>query len=166
MATDPNLWTATPTGDRHRGQSPLPTGPLRPRKASGMIHPTADIHTTARIGVDTRVWQWTQIGARASIGANCIVGSQIYIDRDVVVGDRVKIQTGAQLYHGAVVENGVFIGPLACITNDKHPRAVTPDGRLMTDADWRSGSVRVRAGASLGAGAIVLADVTIGRFAM
>lgn len=131
-----------------------------------MIHPTAEISPAAVIGANTSVWHRSQIGAGARIGDDCIIGSNVYIDRGVVVGSRVKIQTGAQLYRGTTVEDGVFIGPLACLTNDKHPRAITADGRLKTDADWETGTIHVCAGASLGAGAIVLTNITVGRFAM
>ena len=131
-----------------------------------MIHPSADVSSGAMIGRGTRIWHRTQICSGARIGDDCVVGSGVYIDRDVSVGSRVKIQTGAQLYHGAVVEDGVFIGPLVCLTNDKHPRAITPDGRPQTDADWEVGRTYVCYGASLGAGSILLAGVTVGRFAM
>ena len=131
-----------------------------------MIHPSANISPTAIVGANTRVWHRTQIGADARIGDDCIIGSQVYIDRGVTIGSRVKVQTGAQVYHGVVVEDGVFIGPLVCLTNDKHPRAISPDGRLKTDADWEVGRTLVRYGASLGAGAILLAGVTVGKFAM
>ena len=131
-----------------------------------MIHPTADVSASAEIGSGTKVWHRAQICAGASVGDECIIGSGVYIDRDVIVGNRVKIQTGAQLYHGSEVEDGVFIGPLACLSNDRHPRAITTDGRLQSDADWELGRIRVRFGASLGAGAIVLPGVVVGRFAM
>jgi UDP-2-acetamido-3-amino-2,3-dideoxy-glucuronate N-acetyltransferase len=131
-----------------------------------VFHPSADIHPTATIGADTRVWHHAQVGAEARLGAACIVGSNVYIDRGVVIGSRVKIQTGAQLYRGTTIEDGVFVGPLVCVTNDTYPRAITPDGRLKTDADWQMGSTVIRAGAALGAGAIILAGITIGRFAM
>jgi acetyltransferase-like isoleucine patch superfamily enzyme len=131
-----------------------------------MIHPSATISPNAVIGHNTKVWHWTQVGDGAQIGDDCIIGSAVYIDRDVIVGNRVKIQTAAQLYRGAIVEDGVFIGPSVCLTNDKYPRAIAPDGRLKTDADWVLGRTLVRYGASLGAGSIVLADVEIGRFAL
>jgi serine acetyltransferase len=124
------------------------------------------VSPTARIGAGTRVWHWTQIGDDARVGDDCIVGSGVYLDRAVVVGNKVKIQTGAQLYHGAVVEDGVFVGPRACVTNDRVPRAIRPDGELKTDRDWVLGHTLIRYGASLGAGAIVLANVTVGRFAL
>ena len=118
------------------------------------------------IGLRTRVWHWTQIGDGAQIGDDCIVGSAVYVDRGVTIGNKVKIQTGAQLYRGAVVEDGVFIGPQACLTNDRYPRAVTPDGELKSDADWDQGRTLVRYGASIGAGAVVLTNVTVGTFAV
>jgi serine acetyltransferase len=37
---------------------------------------------------------------------------------------------------------------------------------LKADADWEVGRIVVKYGASVGAGAVVLSDVTIGRFAM
>ena len=131
-----------------------------------MIHPTAEVSPKAVIGSNTKVWHRAQICDGARVGHDCIVGSGVYVDREVVVGNRVKIQTAAQLYRGAVVEDGVFVGPSVCLTNDKYPRAITPDGRLKSDADWVLGRARVCYGASLGAGSIVLADVTVGRFAM
>ncbi|HEX2923420.1 MAG TPA: acyltransferase [Chloroflexota bacterium] len=130
------------------------------------IHPTASVSGMAVIGFRTRVWHGTQICDGATVGEDCIIGSGVYIDRGVVIGNRVKVQTGAQLYRGAVVEDGVFIGPLVCLANDKHPRAITSDGRLQTDVDWLQGEVHLRYGASLGAGTIVLPGVTVGRYAM
>ena len=46
------------------------------------------------------------------------------------------------------------------------PRAITADGALKTDADWQVSTTPVRYGASIGAGAVVLPDLIIGRFAL
>jgi acetyltransferase-like isoleucine patch superfamily enzyme len=100
------------------------------------------------------------------VGAGCIVGKGVYIGPGVVVGDRVKIQNRASLYSGLTVEDGVFIGPHAVFTNDRYPRAVTPEGRLLTEADWEPEPTLVREGASIGAGAIIRCGVTIGRWAL
>ncbi len=112
------------------------------------------------------MWGHTHIREGAVVGANCIVGESVYIDADVKIGDRVKIQNAALIYHGATLEDGVFIGPRACLTNDRLPRAINPDGSLKSASDWTVGKTLVRYGASIGAGAIVLPEVTIGRFAM
>jgi acetyltransferase-like isoleucine patch superfamily enzyme len=130
------------------------------------IHPTAEVSPAARIGPGTAVWHHSHVREGAIVGADCILGKDVYIDYDVTIGSRVKIQNGAYIYHGATLEDGVFIGPRACLTNDRLPRAITPDGRLKGLNDWTVGPTRVCYGASVGTGAIVLPGVTIGRFAM
>lgn len=131
-----------------------------------MIHPTAEVSSAAKIGEGTRIWHQAQVREGAVIGCNCIVGKGVYVDFDVVIGDNVKIQNGAQIYHGATLEDGVFIGPLTCLANDRFPRAIMPDGRLKGADDWEVGRIVVHYGASIGAGAIVLPGVVVGRFAM
>ena len=135
-------------------------------RANVVIHSTADVSDQATIGEGTRIWHQAQVRERARIGSACIIGKGVYVDFDVVIGDRVKVQNGAFIYHGATIEDGVFIGPGAILTNDRTPRAITPDGQLKSDADWTVGRTRIQHGASVGAGAIILPGVTVGRFAM
>ena len=130
------------------------------------VHPTAELSPKASIGNGTRIWHQAQVREGARIGADCILGKGVYVDFAVVIGNMVKIQNYASVFHGAMIEDGVFVGPYACLTNDKRPRAITPDGVLKRDEDWEQGFIRIRYGASIGAGAIILPDVTIGRFAM
>ncbi len=70
------------------------------------------------------------------------------------------------LFHGVTVEDGVFIGPHVCFTNDRLPRAINADGSLKTDDDWEVSPILVRHGAALGANSTILPGVTIGRWAM
>lgn len=134
--------------------------------SSVRIHPTADVSAEATIGPGTSIWNQAQVRERARIGSDCVIGKNAYIDFEVVVGDRVKIQNNASLYHGVTVEDGVFIGPHVCLTNDRLPRAVNPDGSLKTDADWEVGPIRIRTGAALGAASTILPGVTVGRWAL
>ena len=85
--------------------------------------------------------------------------------RAVVIGDRVKIQNLALVYHGVTVEDGVFIGPGAILTNDRYPRAITSGGDLARADDWQVSPITLRYGCSIGAGAVVVAGVQVGRFA-
>jgi UDP-2-acetamido-3-amino-2,3-dideoxy-glucuronate N-acetyltransferase len=131
-----------------------------------VIHPTADVSPDARVGRGTKIWNEAQIRERAVVGEECILGKGVYVDRDVVVGDRVKIGNRASLYKGLEVEDGVFIGPHVCFTNDKLPRAVNPSGQLISESEFDLVPTSVRSGASIGAGSVVVAGVTIGRWAM
>ena len=78
----------------------------------------------------------------------------------------VKIQNNCSIYHGSEIEDGVFIGPHVCLTNDKAPRAITGDGALKEDKDWKVDKTLVKKGASIGAGSVLLPGIMIGEFAM
>lgn len=131
-----------------------------------MIDPAADVSPDAVIGHGTRVWARAHIREGAILGASCIVGEGVYIDTGVQIGSNVKIQNGALLYRRLHLEDGVFIGPQACFTNDARPRSVTPEGRLKGNQDWLPGETWVGQGASVGAAAVVLPGLRIGRWAM
>ena len=130
------------------------------------IHPTAEVAPSAEIGHGTRIWNQAQVRERARIGAGCVIGKNVYVDVGVTIGDRVKVQNNASLYRGLTIEDGVFIGPGVSFTNDRLPRAVNVDGSAKADADWELTPTVVRAGASLGAAAVVLPGRNIGRWAM
>jgi UDP-2-acetamido-3-amino-2,3-dideoxy-glucuronate N-acetyltransferase len=133
--------------------------------ASARVHPTADIERDVSIGPGTTIWNRAQVRRGARIGAECIVGRDAFIDVGVVIGDRVKIQNAAIICHGVTVEDGVFIGPNAIFTNDRFPRSLTASGALAQNHDWVVSPIRLRTGASIGAGAVVVAGHDVGRFA-
>lgn len=81
------------------------------------------------------------------------------------MGDNCKVQNYALVYEPADLEAGVFIGPAVVLTNDTFPRAVSPDGSLKSAHDWEPVGVTIREGASIGARAVCVAPVTIGRWA-
>jgi acetyltransferase-like isoleucine patch superfamily enzyme len=130
------------------------------------IHPSADVSPGATIGAGTKIWHGAQVREGAEIGEQCILGKNVYVDFDVQIGRRCKIQNNVSVFHGTVVEDGVFIGPHVCITNDKLPRAITPQGDLKGADDWAVSPVLLRYGCSIGAGSILLPGVTVGRFAL
>jgi UDP-2-acetamido-3-amino-2,3-dideoxy-glucuronate N-acetyltransferase len=130
------------------------------------VHPLADISQDAEIGEGSMIWRNAQIREQAHLGKYCIVGQNAYIDFAVGIGDNVKIQNNASLYHGVELEDGVFVGPHVIFTNDRIPRAINPDGSLKAANDWEVGCIRVCYGAAIGAGAVIVTGVTIGRWAM
>jgi acetyltransferase-like isoleucine patch superfamily enzyme len=131
-----------------------------------LIDPTAEVSPRARLGDGCRVWRGTHIREGAELGAGCIIGANVYIGADVRLGRYCKVQNQALLYEGLTLEDGVFVGPRVCFTNDLLPRAVNPDLSLKTAADWDVGQTLVREGASVGAGSVVVTGVTIGRWAL
>jgi acetyltransferase-like isoleucine patch superfamily enzyme len=129
------------------------------------IHPTADLESDVTVGPRTSIWHRAQVRTGASIGAECVIGRDAFIDEGVTLGSRVKIQNLALVYHGVTVEDGVFIGPNAILTNDRYPRAITATGELARADDWTVSPITLRHGCSIGAGAVVVAGTDVGRFA-
>jgi UDP-2-acetamido-3-amino-2,3-dideoxy-glucuronate N-acetyltransferase len=125
-----------------------------------------NIHKRAIIGSGTKIWENSQIREDSVIGENCNLGKNVYIGPGVKIGDQVKIQNNALIYKPAVIEDAVFIGPGVIFTNDLHPRAVNEDGSTKNESDWTKQAVVVRSASSIGAGAICVAPVTIGNWAM
>jgi UDP-2-acetamido-3-amino-2,3-dideoxy-glucuronate N-acetyltransferase len=132
---------------------------------SARIHASADVEPDVSVGPRTSIWHRAQVRTGARIGAECIVGRDAFIDVGVEIGDRVKIQNAALVYYGVIVEDGVFIGPNAILTNDRFPRSITATGELARTEDWVVSPIRLRTGASIGAGAVVIAGTDVGRFA-
>ena len=126
---------------------------------------TADVDPRAKVGPGASIWHLAQVREHAEVGQNVVVGRGAYIGSGVLVGDNSKIQNYALVYEPAVLEAGVFVGPAAVLTNDTYPRAVNPDGSLKSAADWEPTGVTVRAGAAIGARAVCIAPVEIGRWA-
>lgn len=129
------------------------------------IAASADVSVDAVLGQGTKVWHLAQVREGATLGSNCIVGRGAYIGPGVRVGGNTKIQNYALVYEPAVLGEGVFIGPAVVLTNDTYPRAVTPEGTPKTANDWTPVGVTINQGASIGARAVCIAPLTIGRWA-
>jgi acetyltransferase-like isoleucine patch superfamily enzyme len=127
---------------------------------------SADVAESATIGDGSAIWHLAQVRENAVLGANCIVGRGAYIGTGVRMGDNCKVQNYALVYEPAELGPGVFVGPAVVFTNDHFPRAVSPDGTIKTGDDWEAVGVRCLEGASIGARAVCVAPVTIGRWAM
>ncbi len=123
-----------------------------------IIHPTATVDPRAEIGSGSRIWINVQIRENAKIGSGCILSKDVYIDHAVTIGNACKIQNSVSVYNGVTIGDEVFVGPNACFTNDKVPRANNPD--------WSVTPTLVKSGASIGANATIVCGITIGEYAM
>ena len=110
----------------------------------------------AEVGDDTIVRDFVNLYG-CKIGKGCKIAAFAEIQRGVTIGDRCKVEAFAFIPTGVTIEDEVFIGPHACFTNDKRPRAV---------GDWEVTPTLVKKGASIGANATIVCGVTIGEGAM
>ena len=122
------------------------------------IHETASVSAHAKIGRGTKIWINSQVREKSEIGENCIISKDTYIDIQVKVGNNCKIQNSVSIYQGVTIEDDVFIGPNACFTNDKVPRAF--------DQEWEITPTLIKNCSSIGANATILCGITVGEYAM
>ena len=109
-----------------------------------------------QIGEDTIVRDYVNLYG-CKIGRACKIAAYVEIQRGVTIGDRCKVEAFAFIPSGVTIEDEVFIGPHACFTNDRVPKAV---------GDWEVTQTHVKKGASIGANATIICGVTIGEDAL
>ena len=129
------------------------------------MNPYVCISEDVKLGKDVKLSKFINLYG-CEIGDETKIGAFVEIRKGVVIGKRCKIQAFAFIPEGVTVEDGVFIGPHACFTNDLFPRAVNDDGSLQSATDWVTTPTLVKAGASIGANATILCGITIGRSAV
>lgn len=83
-----------------------------------MIDPaTTLIEPTVTLASDAVLWPNTQITGRAAVGGGTVIGPNAFI-RDSVIGENCKIVSS--VVEGAIIENGVEVGPFAHLRRGAH----------------------------------------------
>ena len=132
------------------------------------IHPTAIIEANVQIGAGTSIWDHVHIRHSTRIGEQCIIGEKTYVAYGVQIGNRVKLNAFVYICNGVTIEDGVMVSAGTIFTNDRFPRATTPDLKQLrpSEPDEHTLPTLVREGATIGAGCTIGSDLVIGRFAM
>ena len=132
------------------------------------VHPTAIIEPGVSIGRNTSIWDNVHVRHSTTIGSNCIIGEKSYIAYGVAIKDFVKINAFVYVCTGVTIERGVMIAAGVVFTNERFPRATTPQLDRLQSSDPNESTLHtlVREGATIGARATIGPGLTIGRFAM
>lgn len=106
------------------------------------------------VAAETRIYhpEKSVIGD-VSIGDGSTIHAPVWIGNGVVIGPGTRVQAFAFIPTGVEIGRDCFIGPHVCFTNDKYP----PSDR----SEWLP--TFVDDGVSIGAGAIILPGVRLGR---
>jgi len=100
------------------------------------------------------------------IGDETKIGAFVEIQKNAKVGRRCKISSHTFICEGVEIQDNVFVGHGVMFINDLYPRATTAGGELQTEADWKVERTVVKQGVSIGSGATILSNVTIGEYSI
>jgi acetyltransferase-like isoleucine patch superfamily enzyme len=123
------------------------------------------IAADVKLGANVRLSKFINLYGCA-IGDETKIGAFVEIQKNAIVGRRCKISSHTFICEGVTIEDNVFIGHGVTFVNDSYPRATAADGSLQTEADWRVQSTVIRRGASIGSGATILSNISIGENAI
>ena len=112
-----------------------------------------------RTGAAPTIHPPSVVAEGASLGSDVVVGGFCFIARGASVGAGTRIQSHTSVWAGVELGEDVFVGPGAMFTNVRHPRAAFPRAP-------RWDRTVVEDGASIGAGAVLVAPLRVGRCAM
>ncbi|MBN1981928.1 MAG: N-acetyltransferase [Chitinivibrionales bacterium] len=101
-----------------------------------------------------------------TIGDGTKIGAFVEIQKNAIIGKNCKVSSHSFLCEGVVLEDNVFIGHGVMFINDRFPRATNPDGSMQTEKDWKVEPTIIKKGASIGSGATILCNITIGEGAI
>jgi acetyltransferase-like isoleucine patch superfamily enzyme len=128
------------------------------RRPGVMISPRALVDQSVVIGKGSAVWDGAKIMGGSVLGEYVSIGGYTEIGRSVAIGESTRIGYGCFLPNRTQVGDRVFIAPRAVLCDDKHPRVNHPG--------YRAEPPVIEADASIGAGAVILPGVRIGRGAV
>jgi acetyltransferase-like isoleucine patch superfamily enzyme len=123
------------------------------------------IAADVKLGANVRLSKFINLYGCA-IGDETKIGAFVEIQKNVRVGKRCKISSHTFICEGVTIEDNVFIGHGVVFVNDTYPRATASGARLQTEEDWKVELTVIKRGASIGSGATILANISIGEDAI
>ena len=130
-------------------------------QANGYLCISPDV----KVGHDVKFSQFINLYG-CEVGDETKIGAFVEIQKNAKVGRRCKISSHTFICEGVTIEDEVFVGHNVTFVNDSFPRATSRTGVLQTEQDWKVEVTLVKKGASIGSGAIILANVVVGENAL
>ena len=129
-----------------------------------LMNPHVCIAPDVKLGQDVKLSKFINLYG-CEIGDESKIGAFVEIQKNATVGKRCKISSHTFICEGVTIEDNVFIGHGVMFINDSYPRA-TAGGNLQTEADWKVERTVIKKGASIGSGATILSNLSIGENAI
>jgi acetyltransferase-like isoleucine patch superfamily enzyme len=117
------------------------------------------------IGKDVKIFNFVNLyGCKINDGTK--LGTFVEVQKGATIGKNCKISSHTFICEGIHIGDGCFVGHGVLFINDKHPRAVNPDGSMQNDEDWELLETFIEDNVSIGSGAVIMGGIRIGKGAM
>jgi acetyltransferase-like isoleucine patch superfamily enzyme len=123
------------------------------------------IAPSVKLGKDVRLSKFINLYG-CEIGDETKIGAFVEIQKNAKVGKNCKVSSHSFICEGVLIEDNVFIGHGVTFINDTYPHATTDAGTLQTEKDWKVEPTIIKRGVSIGSGATILCNVTVGEHAI
>ena len=123
------------------------------------------ISSDVKLGNNVRLSKFINLYG-CEFGDDTKIGAFVEIQKNASVGKCCKVSSHTFICEGVVIEDEVFIGHGVMFINDSYPRATTGEGGLQTEADWKVERTVIKKGASIGSGATILCNTSVGENAI
>jgi acetyltransferase-like isoleucine patch superfamily enzyme len=118
-----------------------------------------------KLGANVRLAKFINLYG-CEIGDETKIGAFVEVQKNARVGKCCKISSHTFICEGVTIEDNVFIGHGVVFVNDTYPRATASRGGLQTEGDWKVELTIIKKGASIGSGATILSNISIGENAI
>jgi len=129
------------------------------------MNPHVCIAPDVKLGRDVKLSKFINLYG-CEIGDETKIGAFVEIQKNATVGKRCKISSHTFICEGVTIEDNVFVGHGVMFINDSYPRATAFNGSLQTEADWKVERTVIKKGASIGSGATILSNISVGENAI
>ena len=116
------------------------------------------IDPSVKMGRNVKIWQFASVLKDVVLGDNVQIGANAEIGRGSRIGNNTRIGHGVFLPPNSKIGDDCFIGPSVTFTDDKNP--------VCGNADYHAQPPVMEMWSSIGAGAVILPGVKIGRGAL
>jgi acetyltransferase-like isoleucine patch superfamily enzyme len=120
----------------------------------------AIVYAAAVVGDDSTIGHNTLLRTGVTIGASSQLAANITVEKDTRIGSEVRCSPGSHLTAGTLVADRTFIGAGVRTVNDKY--LIWRD----QEREQPLAPPRFAYGCKVGSGSVILAGVSIGRFAV
>jgi acetyltransferase-like isoleucine patch superfamily enzyme len=117
------------------------------------------------LGKDVKIFNFVNLyGCKIDDGTK--LGTFVEVQKGATIGKNCKISSHTFICEGVHIGDSCFVGHGVLFINDKHPRAVNPDGSMQNDEDWELLETFIEDNVSIGSGAVIMGGILIGKGAM